>query len=168
MGITAGTYKARATAVLLTKSSKKGTPLVQVNFQIHDEGPNHGELIRWDGYFTEKTAERTIESLGYCGWKGDDVSVFTKEGVLDGCDLNEVSIFIEMEPYEGDDEKYKGKEFPRVQWVNKAGGRGLNVENAMPVSEAVAFAEKMKGLVHKAKAKNPAPVAASANGGKAF
>ena len=167
--ITNGTYKARATAVLLTKSSQKGTPLIQVNFQIQDEGEFHGETIRWDGYLTEKTAERTLESLGYCGWKGDDISVFTKEGVLDGCDLNDVSIVVEMEPYEGTDEKYVGKSFPRVQWVNKTGGRGLNVENAMPVAEAVVFAEKMKGLVHKTKAKIPAPApAAAANGGKAF
>lgn len=167
--ITAGTYKARATQVLLTKSSQKGTPIIQVNFQIQDEGEHHGETIRWDGYLTEKTAERTFESLQYCGWTGDDISVFTKEGVLQGCDLNEVSLVVEMEAYKGNDEKYQGKSFPRVQWVNKSGGRGLNVENAMPVAEALSFAEKMKGLVHKVKAKNPAPApAAAANGEKLF
>lgn len=167
--ITAGSYKARATQVLLTKSSQKGTPLIQVNFQIQDEGEHHGETIRWDGYLTEKTAERTIESLGHCGWTGDDISVFTKEGVLQGCDLNDVTLVVELEAYEGNDEKYKGKQFPRVQWVNKTGGRGLNVENAMPVAEALAFAEKMKGLVHKVKAKAPASAApVTANAGKAF
>lgn len=169
--ISAGTYRARATQVLLAQVGKKKTPAMQVNFQIQDEGEHHGASIRWDGWLTtDKAQERTIESLQYCGWSGDDITVFTKEGVLDGCDLNDVEIVVAMEPYEGDDEKLKGKEFPRVQWVNKLGGRGINVENAMPVAEATAFAAKMKGLVHKVKSKNPTatPATASANGGKAF
>lgn len=165
----AGTYKARATQVLLTSSANKGTPGIQINFRIEDEGEFHGETVRYDGWMTEKTQDRVIESLVYCGWTGDDLSVFTKEGVMEGCDLNDVSIVVELEPYAGDDEKYKGKSFPRVAWVNKAGGRGLNVENAMPTAQALTFAEKMKGLVHKTRAKNPGPAAqpaAAANGGK--
>jgi hypothetical protein len=162
----AGTYKARATQVMLTQSANKGTPGIQINFQIQDEGEHAGATVRYDGWISDKTQERVIESLVYCGWRGDDISVFAKEGVLDGCDLNEVEIVVELEPYAGTDEKHKGKSFPRVAWVNKGGGRGLNVENAMRPDAALAFAAKMKGLVHKVKSGQPAQAQAANGGGK--
>lgn len=165
--IQAGTYKARATQVLLTQSKTKGTPGIQVNFQIQDED-FAGESIRWDGWLTEKTAERTFESLRYCGWHGDDISVFAGEGVLDGCDMNDVEIVVKMEPYDGPNEEYQGKSFPRVQWVNKSGGRGLNVENAMAKPAAIAFAEKMKGLAVKSRGAAPAAAAPAPTGKPAF
>ncbi len=53
--------------------------------------------------------------------------------------------------------------------VYTTSGRGLNVENAMPEAEATAFAQKMKGLVLKVRAKNPAPTpAATGTSGRAF
>ena len=165
---TAGTYKARATKALLAQVGANKTPAMQVVFQIIDEGPAHGDTIRWDGWLTDKTQERTIEALGHCGWTGDDISVYAKEGApLQGMDLNDVELVVEMESYEKDGEK---KTAAKVQWVNRIGGRGLNVDNAMPEAEAVAFAQKMKGLVLKARAKagTAAPVAQAANGGKAF
>lgn len=165
--LTAGTYKARATSALLAQVGAKKTPAMQVVFQIETEGPHHGETIRWDGWLTtDKSQERTIESLQHCGWTGDDLSTFAKEGApLQGLDLNDVEIVVIMEPSQDD----PTKSYPRVNWVNKpGGGRGLNVENAMPAAEALAFAEKMKGLVLKTRAKNPAPAVAApaANGTK--
>ena len=162
--IQAGNYRARATKALLAQIGANKTPALQVVFQIIDEGPAQGETIRWDGWLTDKAADRTIEALGHCGWTGDDVSVFAKDGApLQGMDLNDVELVIEMESYEKDGET---KHAAKVQWVNRiGGGRGLNVENAMPVAEAAAFAAKMKGLVLKARAKAPASAPAVANGG---
>lgn len=150
-----GSYKARATEALLIKSKDKGTPGIQVNFEV-TEGDFAGQTVRWDGWLTEKTAERTLESLSYCGWTGDDISVFAEKGCPESLDGNIVEIVVELEPYQGTEEKYAGKSFPRVQWVNKLGGRGLSVDNAMARDEATAFAAKMKGLVHKTRAKQPA------------
>lgn len=168
MALKAGNYKARATKALLSQVGANKTPAIQVVFQIQDEGPHQGETIRWDGWLTtDKAQERTIESLEYCGWTGDDLSVFAREDApLQGLDLNDVEIVVELEEYEKDGEK---KTAAKVAWVNRiGGGRGLNVENVMPAAEAAAFAQKMKGLVLKTRAKQPtqpAP-AAAANGGK--
>lgn len=164
--ITAGSYKARATKALLAQVGANKTPAMQVVFQLTDEGPHQGETIRWDGWLTEKTQDRTIEAIGYCGWTGDDLSVFAKDGApMQGMDLNDVELVIENEEYTNTAGETKTS--AKVQWVNRiGGGRGLNVENAMPEAEATAFAAKMKGLVLKTRAKNPAPApAAAANGG---
>ncbi len=163
--LTAGTYKARATKALLAQVGGNKTPAMQVVFQVQDEGPHQGETIRWDGWLTDKTQDRTIESLGHCGWTGDDISVFAKDGApLQGMDLNDVELVVEIEAYEKEGET---KHAAKVAWVNRIGGRGLNVENAMPQAEALAFAQKMKGIVLKSRAKAaPASApAAAANGG---
>ncbi len=157
--ITAGTYKARATKALLSQVGANKTPAIQVVFQIQDEGPHQGETIRWDGWLTSN-AERTMEALDYCGWTGDDISVFAKEGApLQGLDLNDVELVIIMEPWQTDATKFS----PKVNWVNRIGGRGLNVENAMPQAEALAFAEKMKGIVLKTRAKGGATISTSSS-----
>jgi len=169
MALQAGTYRARATKALLAQVGKNETPAMQVVFQIQDEGPHQGETIRWDGWLTDKTQDRTIESLQHCGWTGDDISTFAKDGApMQGMDLNDVELVVELETYEKDGEK---KTAAKIAWVNRiGGGRGLNVENAMPEAKALAFAERMKGIVLKSRAKTgataPASPAASANGGK--
>ena len=141
----AGTYRARAREVLLITSKNKGTPGVQVNFGIV-AGEFEGQTIRWDGWFTEQTTDRAIESLEHCGWRGDDLGDFAG-GKLSGLDKNEVEVVVEMEEYQGEDEKYIGKEFPRVQWVNRIGGRPLNIAQAMSPEVASAFGDKMKAAI---------------------
>ncbi len=128
--IQAGSYKARATKALLAQVGANKTPAMQVVFQLTDEGPHQGETIRWDGWLTEKTQERTIEAIGYCGWTGDDLSVFAKDGApMQGMDLNDVEIVVEVESYEKDGET---KHANKVAWVNRiGGGRGLNVDRTV-------------------------------------
>jgi hypothetical protein len=155
MAITNGMYKGRATGeVVLGESSNKGTPFIEVYFDIV-EGDNKGWSVRWTSYFSEKTSKRTIESLGFCGWRGDDISEFI-DGGLHGLDSNVVDVVVELEEYEKDGEK---RTAPKVQWVNRAGGgRFLNVANAMSHDKAVSFAEKMRGLVMQVKAAQSADV----------
>lgn len=141
-------YKARAGGeVVLGTSSEKKTPFVELYFEITD-GENKGGKVRWTGYFGEKSATRTIESLQHCGWEGDDVGEFS-DGELHGLDTNEVEIVTELEEYEKDGEK---RVAPRVRWVNRLGGY-LNVQNAMTKEAAATFGEQMKGLVLKLKSK---------------
>lgn len=149
------TVRARAYQQQLTTSSQKQTPGIQIMFRV-TEGEYADETVRFDGWFTEKTAERIIESLNYCGWTGDDLAQFS-DGGLHGLDTNDVELVIEMEDYHGTDEKYLGKQFPKVQWINRLGGRGLNVKSAMTPDAAAAFGEKFRGLVLKARAKAPQP-----------
>ena len=153
MAITDGTYSAKATGeCVLGESNDKGTPFLEVNFKILN-GPNQGGTVRWTGYFTENTSERTIQSLQYCGWEGDDLSEFA-DGKLHGIDRNEVSIEVKLESYKNKDGE--DRTAPRVSWVNRAGGF-LNKEAAMNEGAAAAFGARMRGLVHKTKEKNPQP-----------
>lgn len=150
-----GRYKAKACGdVVLGTSAKKGTPFIELYFEIQ-EGENKGGKVRWTSYFGDNSSERTIESLQHCGWSGDDVGEFA-DGQLHGLDANDVEIVTELEEYEKEGEK---KVAPRVKWVNKIGGY-LNVQNAMAPEAAASFGEKMKGLVLKMKQKKGDPAAA--------
>ena len=155
MAITNGTYKARvAGECVLGASKNKGTPFIEFYLQII-EGDNKGGLVRWTGYFTENTNERSIQSLQLCGWQGDDLSEFS-DGELHGLDRNEVSIVVELEEYTNDEGETKKS--PRVQWINRPGGF-LNTDAAMNKAAAASFGERMRGLVLKSKEKNPQPAA---------
>ncbi len=168
MAITAGTYKAKASGeCVLGVSKKKETPFIQLYFEILS-GDNKGGLVRWEGYFSENTNERTIQSLQICGWQGDDLSEF-EDGKLHGLDANEVSIVVELEEYDvmkdgvATGEK---RHAPRVQWINRAGGY-LNAAAKMDPAAAATFGERMRGLVVQTKAKGPqnSPAKAIANAG---
>lgn len=158
-----GTFRGRACGqVVLGNSAKKGTPQIQFYFGI-TKGPHEGERVRWTGYFGEKSATRTIESLQHCGWMGEDLAEF-QDGELHGLDRNEVELVVEMELWTVQVEDEQGnvhedeRSAPRVQWVN-AGTGFLNIENAMKPEEAASFGDKMRALVLKAKQKKGLPPA---------
>ncbi len=69
-----GKYRARPIAAALGLTSK-GTDQIAVTFELLDPA---GERITWYGFFTEKTTDRTLESLRHCGWKGNDLSIFVE------------------------------------------------------------------------------------------
>jgi len=140
--------RARAVEAQLTEA-KTGTPGIQIVFAVSD-GDHKGQRVRWTGWMTDKTLDRTLESLEHCGWAGDDLGEFG-DRELHGLDKKEVELVIEMEDYQGSDEKYVGKSFPRVQWVNRAGGASLRVEQAMTKEKASAFGDKMRALVTKSR-----------------
>lgn len=151
--ITNGSYKARAIGpVVLGKSQNKGTPFIELYFQIIG-GPNDGGKVRWTTYFTEKTNERSIESLLTLGFTGEDLSEFA-DGELHGLDANEVDIVVELEEYTS--ESGEKRTTPRVQWVNRSGGY-LNTDAAMNEESASAFGDTMKGMLMALRAKRPAP-----------
>lgn len=150
MAITNGTYRAKACgACVLGTSRDKGTPFIEVYFQIQD-GENKGGRVRWTGYFTEKASERSIQALQFCGWTGEDLSEFS-DGHLHGLDTNDVEIVVELEEYEN--REGETKRTPRVQWVNRAGGF-LNTAAAMNEEAARSFGDRIRGLVMKSREKN--------------
>jgi hypothetical protein len=109
--------------------SESGKEQVAVAFQL-EEGVDAGQRITWRGYFTEKTTERTLQSLRYCGWDGINLADLT------GLDKNLVQLVIE-------NEEYNGKTYSKVAWVNQLGG--LALKNRMDDKARAAFAAKMKG-----------------------
>lgn len=112
-----------------------GKPQVAVGFQILTEGADPG-YITWHGYFTEKTADRTIESLRLCGWQGDDLTELTDSNPAANLSANEVELVIE-------DETYEGKTRAKVQWVNRPGG-ALALKAPLVGDKLKAFAAEMR------------------------
>jgi len=116
------------------ESSEKGTPQVVINFEILD-GDDVGRRIAWIGYFTDKTVQRTVESLRFCGFTGDDLA----GAVVQQLD-QEVGIVVEHEEYDG-------KTRARVRWVNRAGGEGLKLEKPMDRTKLSQFSAMLKKTV---------------------
>lgn len=127
--ITAGRHRARAVEAALGYTNG-GKEQVAVLFELAD-GDEAGQQITWYGYFTERTEERTLESLRYCGWEGDDISN------LGSVTKNDVQIVVEME--RSDDGHYA-----RVRWVNRS-GTALALKSHMNDEQKRAFAARMKG-----------------------
>jgi hypothetical protein len=152
--ITAGTYKAKVQGECVLGEARTGSAFIQFYLTII-EGDHKGERVRWAGYFTENTNERSIKALQTCGWQGDDLAEFV-DGQLHGLDANDVEIVVELEPYDGPNEKHQGKSFPKVAWINRSGGI-LNTAAKMSPDAAAAFGAKMRGLVRKVAVNNPVP-----------
>lgn len=134
-----GTYIARAVDIDMG-FAETGTPQYAVVFKIEDTG----EHITWYGFMTEKTAERTLESLRYCGWRGMD------PGAIEIEDLPEqVEIVVE-------EDEYNGNVRYRVRWVNQPGRRAV-LKQRMDDKQRRSFGERFKGLAMKLK-----PIDASA------
>jgi hypothetical protein len=131
-----GTYRARAVSGGLG-FAKNGTEQLGVDFVI-TEGPSEGQHVTWWGFFTDKTADRTIESLRIMGWQGDDLCDLT------GIDQNPVDLVIEAEEYE-DKRTGEIRSIGKVRWVNRAGG--LSLKDAMSPQQAREFAARMRGRV---------------------
>lgn len=128
----AGTYPATAIAAdAQFGRTRKGHAQIALPFRI-DEGEHAGQAITWFGFFTDKTRERTMESLRYCGWRGDDLSDL---GPLD----QQVEIVIEHEEYDG---KVRAK----VQWVNRIGSGRVQLQDQMNESELRQFAAQMRSI----------------------
>jgi hypothetical protein len=140
-----GHYRARCKSAELCLTSA-GNEQIQAIFELLD--PDYdGVTVPWWGFFTEKTAERTMQSLRYCGWQGDDLTS------LEGVSTNEVSVEVEQNTY-------NGKTNPRVAWVNRVGSGELKVKAPMADAQKKAFAKRMKALAIKTGkevADNPAP-----------
>ena len=129
-----GKYKARGIEGQLATSANKGTPVVQVIVEITEDGEQRGERMRWDGWLTDATTQRTMESLRYLGWETDDLDD------LRGIDANEVQIVVE---HEWNEEKQRN--YPRVKWINRLGGGAkLNAESKLEGSAAKNLAARFR------------------------
>lgn len=125
-----GRYSAKATGPAQFVTSKGGTEGVAVEFEI-TKGDHAGHRMLWTGYLTDKTIDRTMDSLRYMGWKSDDLLDTMSVGVL----LDEVEL--DCAP-----EEYEGKLRTRIQWVNKPGLGKL--QGALDQTAAKLLAARLK------------------------
>jgi hypothetical protein len=128
-------------------TTKNDGDQIAVMFEIVD-GEYAGFQITWYGFFTDKTAARTLEALRYCGWGGDDLSRLQQ----DGFGTSRVSIVIEEERSDKD-----GQMYPRVRWVNRVGGAG-KIKMERPLGEDRL---RMLAAQYKVEAQRIAPVPAT-------
>jgi len=142
-----GKYQARGVegAAVVAKSGTEG---ISVIVEIV-EGEHARRRLRWDGWLTEKTSQRTIESLRHMGWQGDMLDD------LRGIDANIVEIVVDHEEREIEGEL---KVFPKVEWVNRIGGGAkISDEARMPANAARSLAERFAAQARGVKAASPAP-----------
>lgn len=119
-----------------------GSEQIGIMFRI-TSGPDEGASVGWRGYFTEKTTQRTIESLRNCGWTGNDLSVFADANETECARLlpNEVEIVVEHKP----PMTPEGRTYAEVKWVNKVGSGVVSMKDKLDPSRAKSFAERMRG-----------------------
>lgn len=135
--------------------TKDGNPQVAILFALLDEGPFKGRRLTWYGYFTDKSGDRTVESLRLIGFKSDELMDLPK-GPLN----QEVSVEVQTNDFEG-------KKSSRIAWINAPGGARL--ADPMKPNELRAFSAKFKGkmkskpVVDGPKAMAPAPTATAAS-----
>lgn len=116
-----------------------GREQVVVRFDITTpEAPEHS--LTWYGYFTEASASRTVESLRYCGWAGDDLTDIQLDPNI------EVELVVE-------DEFYSGQWRTKVQFINRAGG--LAIKAPLSGDRAKAFAASMRATIKALDAAKP-------------
>ena len=137
----AGRYNARATDAKAGKTSK-GSEQVAVEFEITAPEIHAGRRITAYLYLTEKTVDRTLESLEHCGWDGVGFSVDSLATVR-----GEASIVIEHE------EDQNGEPRARVKWVNSIGGLALKEE--LDAASVIALEQRLKGKLLARKQSRP-------------
>lgn len=116
--------------------SENGKAHVAVSFKVKDPADDVEKYVGWRGWFSEAATERTVESLRYLGFEGDDVSN------LVGLDKNEVELVVEDEEYTNPDTG-ETKTTTRVQFINQV--RGPSVKTKLEGEKAKSFAAQMKG-----------------------
>lgn len=145
--LTPGRYIARALRWEFGRSSR-GNEQVAVVFQIAS-GEHAGRCLTWYGAFTEKTVERTLDSLQYCGWDGRSLREMRGMGTQDV----ELDVQIERSPVDQ-------RERLRVKWVNKVGG---GFKEKLSTADIGALDQRLKGYML---ARHAAPAAPAGDAGK--
>lgn len=141
--IAKGKHKATAYSWELGATPNTGTRFIRVIFETSE---TH-DFVPWDGWFTEKTIERTMDSLENTGWDGaslaDPVGIGSKECMID----------VEHEEHEG-------RTYAKVKWVNRIGGGGLKEENKLTARERAGLDQEFAASLMERRQKNgssPAP-----------
>jgi hypothetical protein len=119
-----GRYLARAVDGAWGRTGT-GIEQVAVLFKLETD-----RQLTWYGYLTDKTSERTMNSLITCG--------VTDLETLAGLDTNEVELVIEHDTY-------NGKTTAKVLWVNALGSGGVHLKDKIEGSEKAGMLAKHKG-----------------------
>lgn len=128
--IPSGKYIGIPTGALLAETSK-GEPQAAIGFDI----PEVQTSLTYYGFFTEKTERRTIETLRYCGWTGDDITDLSSVGSDPNVRVELVVIV----------DEYNGERRNKIDWVNKPGG--IQAAKPLDAGKKALFANRIRGIV---------------------
>jgi hypothetical protein len=131
---------------------------VAVCFDLSDPNDGYyGWSITAFLYLTDKTIDRTVESLRHMGWGSDDLADLPGLAAA-GQLATEVELVIDHEEWEG---KWRAK----VKWVNRVGGGTVKLEKALKGNDLTAFSAQMKSRIRAASAGKPSGGSRSSGGG---
>lgn len=126
-----------------------GKEQVCVVLEVNSPSQYAGEKLYWYGYFTDKAAERTLESLEYCGWSSGRI------GDLSGIDgSHEVQVVVEHE------QDQNGNTRAKPRWINRANSSGIKRE--LDKGGIASLEQRIKGI-QLARGAAPAPQRKVAN-----
>lgn len=140
--IAEGKYLAKAIGGKYGMSNEKKTPGVAVTVEFAYEGKPH--QLTWRGWFSEKTLERTIESLAIMGF---DEFKDAPSGSFDAThfDGTEFEIVVEHESFVGSDGQTKIT--PKIKWINRVGGSSFGFAENVEVKSVLAGIDIKKEMM---------------------
>jgi hypothetical protein len=118
-----GRYQATAVDATVGRSSRSGTPQIEILFSIRGAEGTEEETVSFIGYLTDKSKEYTKKKMAVAGWKGT-ASVDDIRGTC------EISI---------SEEDYNGKTQQRVDIVTPFAGLRTAVKDRMGADEAASI-----------------------------
>lgn len=140
-------------------AGEKNTTQVLMYFRVEQHPAWDGTVIPWFGFFSTKAWQRTVQSLRYCGFKGDDLEKLNDQ---------ELDELVEIDVSHEESSKNPGRFYPRVNWVNKIGAGAIKLNNPLGEGELRMFSAKMKNYTRQVpevasaeEAPAPAPAARS-------
>jgi len=112
-------------------TTKTGTDFIRIPLLIDDEGDQHGREIVWQGWLSEKAAERTAKTLD---------EAFGREWDIPSLNAGKVPFLgkqcrITVESEEGEDGKVRQK----VKWLNPIG----SAPQALPADRLATLNERI-------------------------
>lgn len=114
--------------------TKTGKQQVAITFEIL-ASEYAGQRITWFGYFTPNAAERTVQSLRYCGFRGNDISQAPTQALT-----SRVQLAIEHD-------EYNGRTSTKVRWVNRPSSGGMVLAKPYDKKAMRDLAEQLKATV---------------------
>lgn len=158
--VPAGTYRGKLIKVSeLMESKEKGTPFLNVEGEITEEGDYKGRRLIWTAFLTpnSSTAQRSLQALRGSGWNEE------LDGKWTGVGSVEQQFEIEQETYTPDptaaNPNPKTGTRSRIAWVN-SGPRGL-VGNAVGAEKSKSILSGLAGDLNRVKTGSVATEAAA-------
>lgn len=107
-----GTYKALLVDWGMEKSPEKGTLAVALVFRLATAAGSSD--MTWRGYLTEKTTDRTLDTLDMLGFKGSSFDDLIEGSMGKSRPLNTSKVVECVVTHQ----EYNGKTYARIDWIN--------------------------------------------------